>query len=141
MGLIHPSECSGFELEALEQSVSEDFAGVDAAKVLSECVVGGAQLWRVLVENVARGILVTQVREWPSGRELYVWHMGGEGIVKVMGQVQEKLEEYARACDCAWVRSLSRPGAGKLMRGLGYEVHAWMMLKQLGEEKNGLAGR
>ena len=26
---------------------------------------------------------------------------------------------------------MSRAGAGKLMKGLGYDVHAWMMVKEI----------
>jgi hypothetical protein len=128
--MIHPALVTPEELQELERSISYDFNGVGLAEVLSDCVIGRAQIWR-LTTDAGFGMLVSRIQKTDSGKELLVWHMAGNGLLKELPAIDAKMIDFALSHYCKSIRAFTRPGLGKLMGNIGYAQKANIMVKDL----------
>lgn len=68
-------------------------------KVMLESFVSGSrQLW-----SLGNGVLITQTHHHPAGKELFIWGIAGEGIVRKYREIYEALKEYALENGMRWI--------------------------------------
>lgn len=90
----------------------------DTECMLARLLAGEAQMF-VLVEDGIEAVLLTEVIEYPNGRNVgQVWAMGGlKGIWKRGGELAEKaVEAWCRRFHCDTIAVVGRPGWRRLLR-------------------------
>lgn len=104
---LSPSELTPLEVRQIRTTLDLSYDKVDAAKVLAMSATGAAQLWRIY--GVATGIVVTQVIDKGTFKELFVWIMAGENLLPNLKQLLTLLDQLAIDCNCRYVHALAKP--------------------------------
>lgn len=79
------------EADVLSLTIEELLDGIESR----ECV-----LW---TWGDGKGILVTEVRDLPRGRVLYVTNVRGEGYLKFLPEIDSDVESYAKSIQCNYL--------------------------------------
>lgn len=118
----HPDAITEDEKIMLNTAAAYDHTEVPVDEVLQLARQRLVCIWRVLTPDGVRGILTTQVLQFYSGKELYIWHMAGaKGFLNLHDEVVKVLSEYARQAGCQRIRALCRPAlARKLAKDWNY---------------------
>ena len=121
MEIIPPALLDAEDLGWLKHATTGCFAGVGPGVILPQVVQGNAQLWRFCGER-GRGVVVTQMRDYPGGRELYIWQLGGKGVLREIDYIYGVLLDFAKQNYCVWIRGLATPGLARVYeRKLGFK--------------------
>lgn len=90
--------------------------------VLCKLIEGEYQSWFIANEAGATGAAVTYIDEYPQGKVLFGFLMGGENISEWGDLLHETMVKYAREQGCNWIEVCSRKGLGKTFYNrLGYK--------------------
>lgn len=81
--------------------------------VLIELIEGRYQSWFIANESGATGAAVTYIDEYPQGKVLFGFLMGGKNIDEWGDLLHETMVIYARERGCKWIEVCSRKGLGK----------------------------
>lgn len=86
-------------LLCLQKATAACYTGHKVEDVLKGLANFELQLWRGAGPFVA----ITRVVEYPAGRQLELWAIGGKGYIATLPQVVEVLTEFAKQMGCKWV--------------------------------------
>ena len=68
-------------------------------------------------------LLLTQLRNYPGGKELFLWGVGGKGYLRSAAVVIPKLISYAKSNACRWLTGISaRDGFEKVHELQGAKI-------------------
>ena len=90
--------------------------------VLMKLMEGEYQSWLVTQDTVPVGAAVTYIEEYPQGKVLFGFLMGGNNLATWGDFLHESMLQYARENNCKWVEVESRRGLGRhYYERLGYK--------------------
>lgn len=81
--------------------------------VLKDLVTGQSQGWLVIDDSKLVSAVVTEVIEYPLGKVLNLFLMGGEDMSNWGDILHEAMVKYAKEIDARWIDTGSRRGIGK----------------------------
>ena len=87
---------------------------------------GHAKLW-----CCDEAVLITEFREYPTGaKDIHVLVAAGD-MGKIVGELREDAEKWAKAHGCVGSLIESRQGWAKALKPFGYEAHQLIVRKEL----------
>ena len=123
--IVEPEHLTEIDLALLEGAVSRSYFGLRKGDILRSATKQEMQIWRFSHEE-SHGLFVTDVRDNPDGKELFVWLIVGDGIFanpRNLHFALDRLEEFARAMDCRWISGLAIPRLVKFFtKKLGFRT-------------------
>ena len=81
--------------------------------VLRDLISGQSQSWLVLDDSKLVSAVVTETIEYPLGKVLNLFLMGGEDMNNWGDILHEAMVKYAREINARWIDTGSRRGIGK----------------------------
>lgn len=81
--------------------------------VLRDLISGQSQSWLVLDDNKLVSAVVTETIEYPLGKVLNLFLMGGENMDDWGDVLHEAMVKYAKEINARWIDTGSRRGIGK----------------------------
>jgi len=101
-------------IKALQKAVAANYFGYEVSHIIEEVARLHMQLW-LGREGDKCFVILTKLTTHPGGKELALWSVGGEGYVRHLEQVYQKLLMFARKEDCRWMTGfVDRKGFGRL---------------------------
>lgn len=101
--------------------------------VLRDLITGDAQGWIIIQDDIAVSAAVTELQEYPTGRAVNIFLMGGHDMKSWGAELTETLRLYAVEVGAKWVEAGTRDAIGKdyllpagyrkLQSSYSYEVH------------------
>lgn len=103
---ISVRELTKIDKAHLDNALKEDYDGTNIDGILDKAVVGFCQIWRL---GKSEGIIITEIIQRDEGRELWLSHMAGKGLMKKLNFIEAFFAEYGQKNSC------------NVMRGTGLE--------------------
>ena len=89
--------------------------------VLADLVSGKSQLWIIVDADKIVSATVTEVEEYPLGKQLIIFLMGGDSMQDWGDLLHDAMVKYAKEVGAKWIDTGSRRGIGKMFYDrLGY---------------------
>ncbi len=89
--------------------------------VLADLVSDKSQLWIIVDADKIVSATVTEVEEYPLGKQLIIFLMGGESMQDWGDLLHNAMVKYAKEVGAKWIDTGSRRGIGKMFYDrLGY---------------------
>jgi hypothetical protein len=89
----------------------------------SDLVNDELQCWIIEEYQEIKGVAVTQIIEYPLGKSLFIFQLGGSNMADWYKKLQECFVVYADLKGAKWIDASARPGMGKkYLNGLGYKI-------------------
>lgn len=90
------------DIICLQKAVGACYTGHKVEDVLRGLAGGEVQLWRGESPR-GRFAIITKVMQYPGGRQLEFWSIGGEGYMVAVPEVDKVLRAFAKEMDCKWI--------------------------------------
>lgn len=113
----------------LQKALDADPLG-DPHVVYDKLTKGTATPWRYSTPK-GDALFILEENQDHNEKYIFVWYMGGEGVVGYAEYVVEALCEYAKLRNCSSVRSFSLPGIAKYMKRFGFKPQMVAMRKEI----------
>ncbi len=81
--------------------------------VLADLVSGHSQGWLVVEDSKLVSAVVTEIEEYPNGKALIIFLMGGESMDDWGDLLHDAMVKYAQEIGAKWIDTGSRRGIGK----------------------------
>ena len=128
---VPPALVSAEDIGWLKHATNASFAGTDPSMVLLEAERSLAQIWRFRCDG-GGGIVVTRLFEHPKGRELFIWFLGGKGVLAHIRCMHSTLVAFVKSNNCSWMRGIARPGLARIYeRQLGFKKRNIEVLQEV----------
>lgn len=89
--------------------------------VLRDLTTGESQGWLIVKDGKPVSAAVTETQDYPLGKAVNIFLMGGEGMSEWGDLLHEAIVRYAQEIKAAWIDTGSRRGIGKMFYDrLGY---------------------
>lgn len=89
------------DLICLQKAVEVCYTGHRVEDVLRGLSRFELQLWRG-INGPDTFSIITRIVQYPGGKQLEVWSIGGKGYVRSVEQVYGRLKEFAKESSCRW---------------------------------------
>lgn len=96
---------------ALDKSKWSDRYPIET--LYNDLISDDLQCWIVTNENLIKGVAVTQDIEYPLGKSLLVFFLGGEDMICWADELHKQFVSHAKSNCYKWIDACARPGLGK----------------------------
>lgn len=117
------------DMENIKLALNVDPGG-DPKQVYNKLASGKAIPWRYSTP-LGNTILLIEESEDKKEKYLYVWYMGGKGMVGNTQYFIDVLTEYGRRIGCKSIRSASTPRIAKYMKRFDFVPQLVQMRKEI----------
>lgn len=124
-------ESAEFLRPFIQSALDNGLPAVSADNILADLIDDYLQCWCVVFAEEIRAIAITDVQIVGGRRELFVTALSGEGLDFYKEALDSVLTDFARACGCIAISSVSRRGMSRALRSLGYRENLVIMRKPL----------
>lgn len=98
--------------------------GEDWGKVEAEIGSGDMQIWAVVEDGILTAATATRISMGSRGEVVEVFLVGGEGHVRWLAPLNDRIEQAARDIGCVSMRAWGRAGWKKPLAALGWTAAA-----------------
>ena len=118
-------------LPFVNKSVEWARGRVTADDLLRFVINGNMQLWVVHEEQVVRGHVITEIKQYPQCRMLTIQYcaMTPGTLELIEEKMQDVAARFAKDAECAGIEFVGRPGWRDTAKKYGYEVQSVMYQK------------
>ena len=99
-------------------------------EVREQILSGNAVPWRYVTPG-GTSLLLIQEKENKDEKYLYIWHMGGEGMLGHASFAVESLVSYAKLRGCKSLKSSSIPTAARYLKRFGFKPEMISLRKEI----------
>lgn len=122
---LNPHQILPTDWEALDHALAMDYSGYTRFHLSAELDAQQAHIWQIVGADT-RLLLVTEVVQMPSGKELHLRYLAGKGWFRHFDEILPLIEQLAAAFNCRFL-------TGKLR---GFHAKSWY--RKFGGKPNGV---